>query len=85
MYGCVDKNHHGNQCQFECSDVCENKMCDASTGACLTCGIAKFGENCDEGRLLRCSLTQKKINTYSSVFHSHKVLWNNALAECIEN
>lgn len=48
-YGCVTSKYYGDKCQFECSIVCEDQMCDEVSGACLSCGVGKYGDNCDQG------------------------------------
>jgi hypothetical protein len=44
--------YHGKKCDESCPTLCMNGTCNQITGTCISCGIGKHGDMCDESKLL---------------------------------
>lgn len=56
--GC-DPSYYGIACNSECSDLCENKMCNHTTGHCFSCITTRFGDFCKNETIITTAGTFK--------------------------
>nr|XP_022309504.1 scavenger receptor class F member 1-like [Crassostrea virginica] len=44
--------YYGDQCNISCSDHCQNKLCDQTTGYCFSCIPNRFGVFCENQAII---------------------------------
>ena len=49
--GC-DPSYYGVACKSECSDLCQNKMCNHTSGHCFSCITMRFGDLCNNETII---------------------------------